>query len=382
MNIQLHKKIECTNGVCGKTAWVIINPVTQQVTHLVVRDKSLSRKEHLMPIEQVSSITYDSVQVKCSKEDIKKSEPFEKKQFIPASTFNSSSVPHLMHPYIMSRNLLVPQKAERIPPDALMIRRGAHVEAADGHAGKVEEFLVEPAVGKITHLLVSAGHFYDKRRIFVPVAHIDHVSAGTVYLKSCRKEIAALPSIPVNRCYMWHNAPPVEPDTADSRQKFGRESALIKTLIGFLTSRSGLTRQYARTSLVAIGKPAVPALLALLKNKKSRGRWEVLKALGEIRDPSAISELITRLNDESFEIRWLAAEALVALGSQVIVPLLQALIRQSDSVYVRESAHHILRSLVDDKTKKFIRPVLTALEDMDYSMMVPMAARKALRSLE
>jgi uncharacterized protein YrrD len=199
MNVELHKKIECTNGVCGKTAWVIINPVTQQVTHLVVKDKSLPRKEHLMPIEQVSSITYDSVQVKCSKEDLKKSEPFDKKHFIPSSTSSYSSIPHLMHPYVMPKKLLVPQESERIPADALMIRRGAHVEAADGYAGRVEEFLVEPAAGKITHLLVSAGHFYDKRRIFVPISKIDHVSDDAVYLKSGRKEIAALPSIPVNR---------------------------------------------------------------------------------------------------------------------------------------------------------------------------------------
>jgi hypothetical protein len=321
------------------------------------------------------------VQMKCSKEELKKSDPFEKKQFIRASASGYPSIPHLMHPYVVPRKLLVPQEFERIPSDALMIRRGAHVEAADGHAGKVEEFLVEPAEGKITHLLVSAGHFYGKRRIFVPVSQVDRIDDGAVYLKSSRQEIAVLPSIPVNRWYIWHNAPPAETGTAADRQKSRRESALIKTLIGFLSSRSGLTRQYARTSLVAIGIPAVPALLALLKNKNSRGRWEALKALGEIRDPSAIGEIIIRLNDESFEIRWLAAEALVALGSRVIVPLLQALLVQSDSVCMRESAHHILRSLLDDKTEKYIKPVLSALEAMDYSMKVPMACRRQLKAL-
>ncbi len=47
---------------------------------------------------------------------------------------------------------------ERIPPGELAVRRGARVETTDGHAGRVDEFLVNPADGYITHLVLREGH--------------------------------------------------------------------------------------------------------------------------------------------------------------------------------------------------------------------------------
>lgn len=34
--------VECTDGPCGKSTNVIVNPVNRKVTHVVVEDKSLS----------------------------------------------------------------------------------------------------------------------------------------------------------------------------------------------------------------------------------------------------------------------------------------------------------------------------------------------------
>jgi hypothetical protein len=34
--------IECSDGPCGKSTNVIVNPVNRRVTHVVVEDKSLS----------------------------------------------------------------------------------------------------------------------------------------------------------------------------------------------------------------------------------------------------------------------------------------------------------------------------------------------------
>lgn len=56
------------------------------------------------------------------------------------------------------------------------------------------------------------------------------------------------------------------------------------------------SQQEAITSLGQIGKPAVPALLAILQNASlGQIHKNVIKALGEIGDPSAIQELAARL---------------------------------------------------------------------------------------
>lgn len=382
MNVTLHKNLECIDGKCGRIASVIINPVTQQVTHLVVEDKSLPCREHLVPISWVASSTYDLVNLRCSRKELAQSEYFVKKQFMPADATSYPSLPHLMQPYVMPQSLLVPQASRGIPPESLEIRRGARVETSDGSAGKVEEFLVDPVNGKITHLLLSTGHFYDKRQAAVPVSRIDRITKGTVYLKADKKELAALPPIPVTRWYIWNDAPVSETAVAAGRQKNRRELSVIRTLIRHLTSRSGLIRHHARTSLVAIGKSAVPSLLELLDHRRRKVRWEAVKALGEIGNPEANAGLISSLTDESFDVRWLAAEALIAQGQQVIVPLLRALMLQPGSELLRESAHYMLRSLVDRKLARDIQPVLKALEDIDFTPKVRVVVRKALRHLE
>jgi HEAT repeat protein len=158
--------------------------------------------------------------------------------------------------------------------------------------------------------------------------------------------------------------------------------ASIDALINDLASKNGQTREAARSSLVSIGKPAIPFLLPLLNNRKHQIRWEAVKALGEIKDPTAFDGLIMALTDEEFSVRWLAAEGLVALGAQAVAPLLRALtqMQEETSVLLRDGAHHILRALIADDLEKDLQPVLTALDDIDFSVKVPPAAQNALKS--
>lgn len=158
----------------------------------------------------------------------------------------------------------------------------------------------------------------------------------------------------------------------------------VEVLISDLASTNGQTREAARISLVAIGKSAIAYLLPLLKERKHKTRWEAVKALGEIRDPTAIDGLLRALTDEEFDVRWLAAEGLVALGGPVVVPLLLELTRMQEAtaVLLRDGAHHILNALIPGDLEKALKPVLTALEDADFAAGVPLAARNALKSLE
>jgi hypothetical protein len=40
MEIPLNAQVECTDGICGRSAYVLIDPVFDQVTYLVVREGS------------------------------------------------------------------------------------------------------------------------------------------------------------------------------------------------------------------------------------------------------------------------------------------------------------------------------------------------------
>lgn len=113
-----------------------------------------------------------------------------------------------------------------------------------------------------------------------------------------------------------------------------------------LASKDGVTRQKARKSLVALGKPAVPSLTQTLQNSGlDHVRWEAVKALGAIGDARAIPSLVKALEDSDPDVAWLAAEALRKFKKVAWPPLLRVLIRSgSDSVLLRQGAHHILRN--------------------------------------
>jgi HEAT repeat protein len=157
----------------------------------------------------------------------------------------------------------------------------------------------------------------------------------------------------------------------------------IAALVPGLADKNSQVRMAARASIVAFGCEAVPYLLPLASDKKHEIRWEAVKAMADIKHPSAVDGLIRALVDTEFDIRWLAAEGLACLGQYAVVPLLQALqnMDEAASVWLRDGALHVLRAVMTESSAQAMQPVLTALEDGDFYAVVPPAAQQALNAL-
>jgi hypothetical protein len=169
-------------------------------------------------------------------------------------------------------------------------------------------------------------------------------------------------------------------DSGDRVGSSGKE--LIDTLIADLKVRDGMTRQKARRRLVSMGKPTVPFLTKLLVDRQEQARWEAAKALGDIADPGASSALTSALEDEEFDVCWLAAEGLIRLGRDGLSSLFQALAERPNSVWLREGAHHILTTLSRKRMKVLLKPMLSALVSVDPETHVPEVAHVLLNSLK
>jgi len=155
----------------------------------------------------------------------------------------------------------------------------------------------------------------------------------------------------------------------------------INLLISRLESPKIFSRQEARQDLVAMGRKAVAPLLQALGSHKKQLRWEAAKALKEIGNPEAARALVETLEDEESGIRWLAAEGLIALKREGLVPLLEALIKRSDSLLLRNGAHHVLRALRDSELKEVVEPLLNALDDCAPELVLPISAENGLDAL-
>lgn len=156
----------------------------------------------------------------------------------------------------------------------------------------------------------------------------------------------------------------------------------IGELINTLASNDGLRRRKARLALVDRDGAAVPDLMRALNHPNRDVRWEATKALGEIKDPLAAEALVRTLRDDRFGVRWLAAEALIALGPAGLSPLMEALWRQSDQPLLRHGAHHVLRGLArDHELPQPVKDVMHALEGIEPAVELPPLAYAALKHL-
>jgi HEAT repeat protein len=155
-----------------------------------------------------------------------------------------------------------------------------------------------------------------------------------------------------------------------------------QSLIKELSNTDGFTRMQAREALTCIGKPALLELTKTLSSANLQMRWEIIKVLEGISDPTTIPILVEQLKYEHAGVRWAASNALIGMGRDPIPALLEALMHDFDSLWLRQSAHHILHVLKDDGILYDAEEkVFEALEGVEPSASVPWAAERALEAL-
>jgi hypothetical protein len=199
MDISINASVSCLDGPCGEATRVILKPTTEEITHLVVSNESFPETEYLVSIDHVADSTTSQIRLNCSREELSKMSIFSKVEFVPSILTGSYGSPYMLSPYYVPVSTDIIPGKEHIPADELAIRRGARVEASDGHVGRVDEFLIEPGSDHITLLVMREGHLWGQKVVTIPVDHIDHYKENTVFLKLNKKEIEKFPGITVKR---------------------------------------------------------------------------------------------------------------------------------------------------------------------------------------
>lgn len=87
----------------------------------------------------------------------------------------------------------------QIPHGELAMQRGTRVEATDGYVGKVDEFVINPKNGHITHLVMREGHLWGQKDVIIPLSGMGDTREDTVFLKLNKSQVESLPTFQVNR---------------------------------------------------------------------------------------------------------------------------------------------------------------------------------------
>ena len=196
MDMHLNAHVECLDGRIGRLENIILNPKTEKVTYLVVRGNDLQNTERLVPERLVKDASHDTVFLSISKKKFEGMKNFIQEEYIPS---NITLYMAEQAGWDMGTPAAVFVEHEAVPAGGLAVHKGAKVFATDGHAGKVDDFLVEKKTGRITHLILLEGHLWGKKDISVPVNQIDRYEDGNIYLKIDKSGVEALPVIDMNR---------------------------------------------------------------------------------------------------------------------------------------------------------------------------------------
>jgi hypothetical protein len=213
MDIPVRAHVQCADGPCGKTAYIIIDPTKEEVTHVVVEIGAFPISQRIVAVGEIDRATPDMIHLKCTRDQLDAMEHFVDTEFVPgfASFIGYAPGQYWLSPYVGPGAFVVKQEREHIPLGALAVKRGALVCATDGIVGHVDEFLIDPLDRHITHLVLREWHLWGQKDVSIPVSQIDHIEDAAVHVKLARSDIETLPHIPIKR----HPAATPEPPGAN-----------------------------------------------------------------------------------------------------------------------------------------------------------------------
>ena len=216
MRLELGTPVRCTDDTFGELADVVIDPISERLTHLVVRPRDQeSQAARLVPIELAEASEEKSeISLHGTVEEVNRLEPVHEFAYLrlgeapvedPDWDVGVEDV--LAMPYYEADPLgpnpnyepNVGMTYDRVPKGEVEIRRSSAVTSADGHdLGHVDGFLVD-GEGQITHFILERGHLWGRREITIPIGAVAKVETDAVTLSLSKDEVGALPSVRVHR---------------------------------------------------------------------------------------------------------------------------------------------------------------------------------------
>jgi uncharacterized membrane protein/sporulation protein YlmC with PRC-barrel domain len=197
MEFPLDAEVHCVDGPCGQLTAVIVDPATEKVAYVGVRDADEPHLTYLVAVDLVIRTTPDLIQLSCTRSELAGMEPFTETEYVEVWTPYYAD--ELGYGYTGPQTVAV--ERQLVPPGTLAVSRGMAVEATDGYVGTVDELVVDPASGRVTHFVLGKGHLWGEIEVTLGVAQVERVEGSTVYLKLDKASIEVLPSVQARRLY-------------------------------------------------------------------------------------------------------------------------------------------------------------------------------------
>jgi hypothetical protein len=209
----------CSDGAVGKLCRVIVDPVAEKVTHLVVKPEHRQDTDRLVPLDVVDGGA-DGIRLRCSRAEFEKLEPAEENQFIPATSgyegygYGPGEMgywPYYAHAGGIGVAGLgmgggvgvgggIPAHTvaiDTVPLGEVDVRRGDPVHATDGDIGRVQGLVIDRGSCHVTHVLLQEGHLWGRKEVAIPIGAVASTIGG-IRLTIAKHQVQDLPPVDID----------------------------------------------------------------------------------------------------------------------------------------------------------------------------------------
>jgi hypothetical protein len=201
-----------SDGYRGEVRAAVIDPVAATVTHVVVEPEGRSGLARLVPLKLAEAeadtddndvrATPGKLRLRCTEAEFMNLDAAEETlaEFAVGQTVPVQLLPPgwrgTGEPAAEGGD--IPRIPERetvdvIPPGEVEEHGGDHVHATDGDIGRLRGFRLDPASGRVTHVLLGEGHLWGRKEVAIPFDQIAGFDQG-IRLSLTKKQVQDLPA--------------------------------------------------------------------------------------------------------------------------------------------------------------------------------------------
>jgi hypothetical protein len=207
--------VRCTDGHCGTIKSLVVSPVEDAVTHLLVEPAHRQWLVKLVPLRLVEAATAGSsegeVRIRCTVAEFGQLDPAEATYLLPGDTEDEiyGAGPVALWPYYTPLGVMggpglpdEPREETRAVtvdtvPDQLPgedeVSAGERVHAKDGDIGHIQAIAVEPGTGRVTGVLLRERHLLGHRTVIIPRSAVAEVGPDGFDLHLTTEQVRNLP---------------------------------------------------------------------------------------------------------------------------------------------------------------------------------------------
>ena len=201
--------VKCADGACGEMTRVVIDPVTRELTHLVVEPEGRQGLGRLVPLG-LADATSGEIQLRCTIAEFEKLGAAEETQFVPGTKGYAAYGPEqvLSWPWLSLGGTATVEGGsvagvsetvtyDTVPLGEVEVRRGDRVHATDGEIGHVEGLVIDPGNHHVTHVLLQEGHLWGRKEVAIPISAVTEADDG-IRLNLTKDEVRDLPPVDID----------------------------------------------------------------------------------------------------------------------------------------------------------------------------------------